>query len=427
MSGHSKWSSIKHKKGAADAKRGKLFSKLSRAIIVAAREGGADPADNIALQNAIEKARELLDAEGQHRARDRARAPTPTRDAFETVVYEGYGPSGVAVLVEALTDNRNRTASEVRHIFSEARRQPRRDGRGRVAVRAPGVVLVDADGVDEDELMLAAADGGADDVELDGSSSRSPVEPEALAAVRGRSRRPGSTVEWAELTMLPKTTVEVEDEATRAEGPPPDGRPGGQRRRPGRLRELRHPGAGARSPVPRRRGSGSSLSLRRSRRSGNSSSFTCSPSQGGRHRERHRHRGASAQRSGRRASTCRRAGRSAASRRAVTSRLTASFVTMTPAVSRTTSTSAIRAGRRARRRRRRRRGEAARRGSGSKRARRNTEPFTSTEQGPLPVSARSSSPRTGTRRRARSGSAGRCPGREGRLAERRRRFRWASS
>src|SRR3990170_4425921 len=103
MSGHSKWSSIKHKKGAADAKRGQLFSKLSSAIIVAAKEGGPDPAANLALQNAIAKG-SGADAEGS---------------SFETVIYEGYGPEGVAVLVEALTDNRNRTASEVRHLFAK--------------------------------------------------------------------------------------------------------------------------------------------------------------------------------------------------------------------------------------------------------------------------------------------------------------------
>src|SRR3712207_617205 len=120
MSGHSKWSSIKHKKGAADAKRGKLFSKLSRAIIVAAREGGGDPANNLALQNAIEKAREAsMPKENIERAIARGSGADADAAAFESVLYEGYGPSGVAVLVEALTDNRNRTAAEVRHAFDK--------------------------------------------------------------------------------------------------------------------------------------------------------------------------------------------------------------------------------------------------------------------------------------------------------------------
>ena len=145
MSGHSKWSTIKHKKGAADAKRGKLFSKLSRAIMVAAKEGGGDPATNLALQNAIEKARSLLDAEGQHRARDREghRARASDGSIFETVVYEGYGPDGVAVIVEALTDNRNRTASDVRHLFTKHGGNLGATGAVAWQFERRGVVLVD--------------------------------------------------------------------------------------------------------------------------------------------------------------------------------------------------------------------------------------------------------------------------------------------
>src|SRR5918911_2668351 len=118
MSGHSKWSSIKHKKGAADKKRGVLFSKLSRALIVAAREGGADPANNLALQNAIEKARSYsMPKDNIERAIARGSGADADAQAYEQVLYEGYGPNGVALIVEALTDNRNRTASEVRHAF----------------------------------------------------------------------------------------------------------------------------------------------------------------------------------------------------------------------------------------------------------------------------------------------------------------------
>src|SRR6187549_1346804 len=120
MSGHSKWSSIKHKKGAADAKRGQLFTKLSRAIIVAAKEGGPDPAANLGLQNAIEKAKSYsMPKDNIERAIAKGSGADTDAAAFETVVYEGYGPDGVAVLVEALTDNRNRTASDVRHTFSK--------------------------------------------------------------------------------------------------------------------------------------------------------------------------------------------------------------------------------------------------------------------------------------------------------------------
>src|SRR5215475_7896222 len=121
MSGHSKWSSIKHKKGAADKKRGQLFSKLSRALIVAAREGGPDPSANLALANAIEKARSYsMPKDNIDRAIARGSGADADADSFEQVVYEGYGPSGVAVIVEALTDNRNRTAADVRHVFSKA-------------------------------------------------------------------------------------------------------------------------------------------------------------------------------------------------------------------------------------------------------------------------------------------------------------------
>jgi YebC/PmpR family DNA-binding regulatory protein len=132
--------------------------------------------------------------------------------AFETVVYEGYGPSGVAVIVEALTDNRNRTASDVRHTF--AKNDGNLGGSGAVSwlFERRGVVLVPADGTDEDELMLAAAEGGAEDVALDGSSYQVLTEPENLAAVREAIEQAGFTIDSAELTMLPKTTVEVADE-----------------------------------------------------------------------------------------------------------------------------------------------------------------------------------------------------------------------
>src|ERR687886_1102865 len=151
MSGHSKWSSIKHKKGAADAKRGKLFSKLARALIVAAREGGADPGANLALANAIEKARSYsMPKENIERAIARGSGADTAAEAFEQVVYEGYGPNGVAVIVEALTDNRNRTAQEVRAAFTK--HDGNLGGSGAVAwqFERRAIVLVEATGVDED-------------------------------------------------------------------------------------------------------------------------------------------------------------------------------------------------------------------------------------------------------------------------------------
>jgi YebC/PmpR family DNA-binding regulatory protein len=214
MSGHSKWSSIKHKKGAADAKRGKLFSKLSRAIIVAAKEGGADPAGNLALQNAIEKARSYsMPKDNIERAIARGSGADSDAQAYETVIYEGYGPSGVAVIVEALTDNRNRTASDVRHAFDKNDGNLGTSGVVSWLFERRGVATVQAEGVDEDELMLAAAEGGADDVSRDGSIFEVVSAPENLAAVREAIEAAGFIVDSSELTMVPKTTVEVADES----------------------------------------------------------------------------------------------------------------------------------------------------------------------------------------------------------------------
>ena len=215
MSGHSKWSTIKHKKGAADARRGKLFSKLSRAIMVAAKEGGADPVSNLALQNAIEKARSYsMPKDNIERAIAKGTGEGADGASFETVVYEGYGPEGVAVIVEALTDNRNRTASEVRHLFSKHGGNLGATGAVAWQFERRGVVLVDADGVDEDELVLAAADAGADDVELDGTTFVVSSAPEGLAGVRESLESAGYSLESVGLSMVPKTTVEIADEST---------------------------------------------------------------------------------------------------------------------------------------------------------------------------------------------------------------------
>jgi len=214
MSGHSKWSSIKHKKGAADAKRGQLFTKLTRALIVAAKDGGPDPAANLALQNAIEKARAAsMPKDNIERAIARGSGTGADAAAYEHISYEGYGPGGVAVYVDVLTDNRNRTAGEVRHVFA------RHDGNlaesGAVAwlFERKGVVLVDRDSADEDELTLAAADAGAEDVAEEGSSFEVICAPEDLQGVREALEASGISVTDAEVTMLPKTTVSIEDES----------------------------------------------------------------------------------------------------------------------------------------------------------------------------------------------------------------------
>ncbi|HZQ65148.1 MAG TPA: YebC/PmpR family DNA-binding transcriptional regulator [Gaiellaceae bacterium] len=215
MSGHSKWSSIKHKKGAADAKRGQLFTKLTRALIVAARDGGGDPAANLALQNAIEKARAAsMPKDNIERAIARGAGTGADSAAYERISYEGYAPGGVAVYVDVLTDNRNRTAGEVRHIFA------RHDGNlaesGAVAwlFERKGVLLVDAGSVDEEDLTLAAADAGAEDVREEGSSFEVTCAPEDLHAVRQALEAAGIEVTDAQATMLPKTTIAIEDEAT---------------------------------------------------------------------------------------------------------------------------------------------------------------------------------------------------------------------
>ncbi len=214
MSGHSKWSSIKHKKGAADAKRGQLFSKLSRAILVAAKEGGGDPANNLALQNAIEKARSYsMPKENIDRAIAKGSGADADANAFETIVYEGYGPEGVALIVEALTDNKNRTAADVRHLFAKHGGNLGATGAVAWQFERLGVVVVAADGADEEELLLVAADAGADDVQPDGSSFQVTSAPEALAAVRAAVEEAGFSVESAELQLVPKTTVSIEDEA----------------------------------------------------------------------------------------------------------------------------------------------------------------------------------------------------------------------
>jgi YebC/PmpR family DNA-binding regulatory protein len=215
LSGHSKWSSIKHKKGAADAKRGQLFSKLSRAIIIAARDGGADPDANFALANAIQKARDnSMPKDNIERAIARGSGAGPDGQAYEQITYEGYGPGGVAILVEAVTDNRNRTASDVRHVFTKHDGNLGASGTVAWLFERKGVVLVDADSFDEDEVTLAAAEGGAEDVTREASSLEIVSAQEELPAVRDALEAAGIAYESAEPTMLPKTTVEIEDEAT---------------------------------------------------------------------------------------------------------------------------------------------------------------------------------------------------------------------
>ena len=215
MSGHSKWATIKRKKGAADAKRGQLFSKLSRAIIVAAKEGGGDPESNAALAGAIQKARDnSMPKDNIERAIQRG-AGGAEGDAYESMVYEGYAAGGVAVICTILTDNRNRTASDLRFIFTKNGGSLGTPGSVAWQFDRKGVVLVDREGVDEDELMEVALAGGAEDVAEDGSQWQITTEPADFMSLRTALEEAGIGYVSSELTMVPKTTVQPSEKEAR--------------------------------------------------------------------------------------------------------------------------------------------------------------------------------------------------------------------
>jgi YebC/PmpR family DNA-binding regulatory protein len=214
MSGHSKWSSIKHKKGAADAKRGKLFTKLARAITIAARDGGGSIEGNPALSLAVQKARDAsMPKDNIQRAIDRGTGEGADAAAIESVSYEGYGPGGAAILVETLTDNRNRTGSEVRHAFEKHGGSLGEPNSVAWQFEKRGVVLVDGDRYGEDDLM-SAIDAGAEDVSEDGDVLKVIAPAESLSAVRSALEDAGVEITSAQLSMEPQSVVEVgEDDA----------------------------------------------------------------------------------------------------------------------------------------------------------------------------------------------------------------------
>ena len=216
MSGHSKWSTIKRAKGVTDAKRSAVFTKVAREISVAARQGGGDPDANYRLRLAIEKARSVnMPADNIKRTIDKA---TGGGDAeqFEEIVYEGYGPGGIAILVEAQTDNRNRTAAEVRSIFVKAGGQLAGSGAVAWQFEPRGFIEVPRRGVDVDEVTLAAIDAGAEDIESDGEEMIAIyTSPHDLEAVRKRLEAGGVPVESAESTMVAKQTVELDSSKAR--------------------------------------------------------------------------------------------------------------------------------------------------------------------------------------------------------------------
>jgi YebC/PmpR family DNA-binding regulatory protein len=208
MSGHSKWATIKHKKGAADKARGKLWAKLIRQVEVAARAGGGDPDANPTLRTMIDKAKGAsVPNDTIERAIKRATGDLEGV-SYEAVTYEGYAPEGVAVFVDALTDNRNRTSADVRHIFSKNGGSIAEPGAVAWQFERKGIVDV-ARSVAEDDLLLVVLDAGADDIVDEGEAWRVSCEPSATSAVRAALLEAGIEVLGTDLTLLPKNTIDL--------------------------------------------------------------------------------------------------------------------------------------------------------------------------------------------------------------------------
>jgi YebC/PmpR family DNA-binding regulatory protein len=211
MSGHSKWASIKHKKAIVDSRRGAQFSKLTRAITVAARDGGGDPVGNPALDLAIRKAKEAsMPKDNIERAIAKGTGEGGEADAIEAVLYEGYGPGGVAILVEALTDNRNRTSAEVKHIFSKNNGSLGEPGSVAYLFDKKGAIVVDAERYSEDDL-LPAVEAGAEDITADEGVFEVLTEPAAFSAVRGALEEAGVETESTEMGYRASTLVPVDE------------------------------------------------------------------------------------------------------------------------------------------------------------------------------------------------------------------------
>jgi YebC/PmpR family DNA-binding regulatory protein len=210
MSGHSKWSSIKHKKGAADAKRGALFTKLARGITIAARDG-ADPAGNAALALAIQKAKDnSMPKDNIERAVAKGAGTDKDAATVEEVIYEGYGPAGVALLIHCYTDNRNRTGADVRSILSKNGGSLGEPGSVAYVFEKKGMVIVEAEKASEDDLMIAI-DAGAEDIVEDGDVFEVVTDPHDFTAVRAAIEGAGIEVASADVIQRPKTRVEVDD------------------------------------------------------------------------------------------------------------------------------------------------------------------------------------------------------------------------
>jgi YebC/PmpR family DNA-binding regulatory protein len=214
MSGHSKWANIKHKKESADKRRGAVFTKLARAITVAAREGGGDLEGNFALRLAVDKARGAnMPKDNIERAIARGTGDGKG-EQLERVVYEGYGPHGAAVLIEALTDNRKRTVAEVRHLFARFGGSLGESGSVAWQFERRGMITLSAEGTDPDELALAAIDAGALDVDVDEDLVTVLTDPVQLRAVQDGLKDQGYDTSDSELAMTPVNAVDMDDRQT---------------------------------------------------------------------------------------------------------------------------------------------------------------------------------------------------------------------
>jgi len=213
MSGHSKWHSIKHKKGAADKARGKLFAKLIKQIEVAARTGGGDVDANPTLRTMVQKARDnSVPVDTIERAVKRGTGELEGV-SYEEVSYEGYAPHGVALYVECLTDNRNRTGAEIKNLFARNGGSFAEPGAVAWQFERRGIVMLDASAGSEDDIMLAALDAGADDIEIQGDAIEVTTPATDVHAVRSALEEAGFAVSSSDLTMLPTSTVDLADEA----------------------------------------------------------------------------------------------------------------------------------------------------------------------------------------------------------------------
>src|SRR3954451_21834250 len=212
MSGHSKWASIKHKKAIVDSKRGKLFTKLARAVTVAAKEGGGDIDGNPSLALAVQKARDAsMPKDNIERAIAKGTGAGADATALETILYEGYAPGGVALLIEAVTDNRNRTGADVRHALSKGGGSLGEPGSVAYNFDKKGVIAVDGGRYSEDDLMVAI-DAGAEDISLDDDLWEIVTEPADLTAVRGALEEAGIEIQNAEVVQRPKVLVPVDED-----------------------------------------------------------------------------------------------------------------------------------------------------------------------------------------------------------------------